>query len=195
MLGSEKRIQEVKTNANDYNFSHAEHLDFETVRDMFKHPKKLAKYMFNHPELLDVVQPGAFGYADDVGRQYGFDAYYKYWLEDAKTGFDIINGLTNLEDPEEELTLYRGVVIFDAEPNTKEPGICWSYEKEGAEDWVDAISSKDDPNDAPCIMTGVTKSKNVDWIITFLLLCVCPEEKEIRVWDDTAVEVVDWEVL
>lgn len=189
------QIQEVKSNSNDYNFSHAEHLDFKTVKEMFNQPKKLAMYMFKHPELLDAVQPGAFEYATIVGKEKGFEAYYKEWLEDASKGFSTIFKLTNLENPEEEITLYRGVVIFDVEPDVKEPGICWSYEKDGAEDWLEAISSTDDPNDAPCILTGITKIENVDWIMTFLLLCSCPEEKEIRIWDDLKIKVVDWEVL
>ena len=187
-------LKEAVGNKNDYNYSHAEHLDFEVVKDMFKHPRKLAKYMFDHPELLDVVQPGAFGYADDVGRSKGFEEYYKYWLDDAQTGFDIISSLTNLEDPKEVLTLYRGVIIFDVEPDLKEPGICWSYEREGAEDWLESLND-DDPESAPCVMEGETTLDNIDWIITFLLLCVCPEEKEIRIWDDSKIKITDWEVL
>lgn len=188
-------LTEAKGHRNDDDFSHAEHLDFETVKDMFKHPEKLARYMFEHPELLDVVQPGAFGWAEEMGKEKGFEAYYKYWKEDAQTGFDIISKITDLENPEEEVTLYRGIVLFEAEPDLKYPGICWSYEEEGASDWVDAICTEDDPNDAPCILVGKTKSKNIDWIITFLLLCVCPEEKEIRIWDDSKIKIVDWKVL
>jgi len=187
-------LKEAKGNKNDDNFSHAEHLDFETVKSMFKHPKKLAKYMFEHPGLLDVVQSKAFNYADEIGQQQGFEAYYPLWLKITQTGFDTIFNLTTLEDPNEEIDLYRGIVLFEVEPNLEEPGICWSYEEEGASDWVNELCIEDDPNEAPCILVGKTKIENVDWIITFLLLCASPEEKEIRIWDDSKVEITDWYV-
>lgn len=191
-------LKEAKGNKNDENFSHAtKHFSFDEVRDLVNNPEKLANYFYNNPDFVATAQPGAFEYAEDKGNELGFEeGYYPEWLEDAQETLEFVKKLTNnFSNPKQKLTLYRGVVIFDAEPDLKEPGICWSYEEEGAIDWVEAISSDDDPNDAPCILTGETTADNVDWIMTILLLAVCPEEKEIRIWDDSKIKIVDWEVL
>ena len=191
-------LKEAVNNKNDYNYSHVlTRFSFEEVKDFMNNPKKLAKYCFDNPEFVSSAQP-VFEYAEDKGKEIGFEkGYYPEWVDDgALETIDFLKKLTNdFSNPKQKITLYRGVVIFEAEPDLKEPSICWSYEEEGAIDWVEAICSEDDPNDAPCILTGETTVDNVDWLMTFLLLTACPEEKEIRIWDDSKIKVVDWEVL
>ena len=182
------------------NFSHTPNrFEFSKIVEMFNDPKSLAKYFYEHPDFVATAQDGAFGWAEDQGKLYGFEkGYLPNFLKDLQTGFEILKG-QNIwpSDPNQEYTLYRGVVIFDVKPDTTNPGICWSYERSGAKDWLDALVDEDDYESAPCIMEGKTKASNIDWLMTLLLLCTCPEEKEIRLWDDSKenLTITDWKVL
>ena len=44
-------------------------------------------------------------------------------------------------------------------------------------------------------MTCETTLDNIDWLMSVLLLTDTPEEGEIRIWDDSKVNIKDYEVL
>ena len=108
---------------------------------------------------------------------------------------DTIFSISNLVNPNEEIILYRGVELLgEVEPDTIHPGICWTFDKETAIQFVSQFDD-DDPNNAPCILTGKTDISNVDWLLSLLLNADEPDEKEIRIWDDSKIEIIDTVVL
>lgn len=116
-------------------------------------------------------------------------------LDAIDSATDRIFDLTSLVNPNEEITLYRGIELMgDAEPDADHPGICWTFDKKTAINFVNQFDD-DDPNNAPCILTGKTKISNVDWLVSLLLNADEPDEKEIRIWDDSKIEIIDTEVL
>lgn len=184
-------LKESTGHKNNDDFSKSpEHLPFEKIKELLKNPEQLIKYYYQHPENYSCCQ--CFNVAKDLNN---YNEYKEFLLGPIQHAIDTVYGITSFSKPDFPLELYRGIVLFDVEPDKDHLGICWSYEREGAEDWVNEISSDDDPNDAPCILTGKTTLDNVDWLMTILLLADTPEEREIRIWDDTKIDLLDYEVL
>lgn len=164
---------------------------------MFNNPEELVWYIHEHPDFAATAARATYSSALSAEKELGYeDGYLPEMLRILSNGLSCLKDLGIWPDCE-DIKVYRGVVIFDIEPDLDKPGICWSYDKQAAEDWVNELIDDDDPESAPCILTGITDSENIDWLMTVWLLSTCPEEKEIRLWSDdqTVLEVIDWEVI
>lgn len=193
----ESVLTEAKGYDNDERYSHSpEKHDLFTLRHLFLDIDKLTRYFWEHPDFTSTSCCGLLADAMEQSETLGYEeGFYPEASAAADKGTDIIFGLTDLLNPDEEITLYRGIELSgDAEPDTEHPGICWTYDKQAAIDFVSQFDD-DDPNNAPCILTGKTKASNIDWLMSVLLLSDTPEEKELRIWDDSQIEIIDTEVL
>lgn len=193
----EKVLHEAKGYDNDDRYSHApEKMDIIGLHHLFLDIEALTKYFWDHPDFTQTSCCGLLADAMEQSETLGYEeGFFPEAAAAVDQGTDIIFGITDLLDPNEEITLYRGIELSgDAEPDIKHPGICWSYDKQAAIDFVSQFDD-DDPNNAPCILTGKTKLSNVDWLMSVLLLSDTPEEKELRIWDDSKIEIIDQEVL
>lgn len=189
-------LVERKGMANDDNYSHAtKRFTFQEVLQLLDDTKALARYFYNNPDFVATAQDGAFGWAELQAVTKGFEkGYYPNFLDDVRDTLELVKEMLKGKTEKSKITLYRGLIISDVEPDLENPGICWSYSYDGAKDWANELDIGD-PEIAPCVLKGRTTVDNVDWIMTILLLACCPEEREIRIWDDSKIEVVDWEVL
>ncbi len=197
-MNSKKIFDLILKEAKGYEYSHSlKKYDLKDIRALFLDTESLCKYFFSHPSFLECSCCDELDFAKEAGRENGFEEGFLPEAFDAvDKAVDVIFSLTDLLDPNEEITLYRGVeLIEDIKPDIENPGICWTFDRKTAEKFVSQFDDQDDPNTAPCILEGVTKISNVDWLITALLLSDMPEEREIRLWDDSLIKVVDWEVL
>lgn len=191
-------IQEAAGYANDSRYSHApDRLELKKVKYLFNNIEDLSKYFYDNPGFTACSQCGQLDWAIVQGEEKGFeDGFLPNSIDPIDHALNIIHNVTDLSNPKDTITLYRGIeLVGDSEPDLKHPGICWSYSKDKAEEFVSQFDDEDDPNSAPCIMTCETTLDNVDWLMSALLLSDTPEEGEIRIWDDSKVKIKDYEVL
>ena len=184
--------------ANDERYSHApEKLELKKIRYLFNHIEDLSRYFYDNPGFTSCSQCGQLAWAVSQGGEKGFEeGFLPSSAGPIEAAVDTVYGFTDLIDPKDTITLYRGIeLVGDSEPDLKHPGICWSYSREMAEEFVSQFDDDDDPNSAPCIITCETTLDNVDWLMSILLLTDTPEEGEIRIWDDSKVKIKDCEVL
>ena len=190
-LANYKKLYEINQETTFTKFSQSsKKLSFEKVKQLFNNPEALMKYYFNNSENYTCCQ--VFRAALE-GKD--FENFRKILQSSVEKVIDKLQKLFNFQDSTNKITLYRGIVLFEVEPDLEHLGICWSYEKAGAVDWVNNLCSEEDPNDAPCILTGETTMDNVDWLMTVALLVDSPEEKEIRIWDEKKITLLDYTVL
>lgn len=190
-----KRYTEVKGYANDDNYSHApDKVTVEQLKYLLDNPKMIARYFYDQSEFTACSNCGKLDKAVKLGQTKFFDNGF---LPEALTVLEPAISLVKklLEKYPKNIKIFRGVEIYDAEPDLEHLGICWTYNKALAEDFVNQFDDDSCLESAPCVISGETDLDNVDWLMTLLLLTDAPEEKEIRVWDDTKVKVLDWEVL
>ena len=182
---------------NDERYSHSpEKMNIATLHDLFLDNYAVAEYLWKHKDFLSISSSNNLEEAAELGETMGYeDGFLPRALDVIDSATDRIFDLTSLVNPNEEITLYRGIELTgDAEPDSDHPGICWTFDKETAINFVNQFDD-DDPNNAPCILTGKTKISNVDWLVSLLLNADEPDEKEIRIWDDSKIEIIDTEVL
>ncbi|MCF0124668.1 MAG: hypothetical protein HUJ68_02740 [Clostridia bacterium] len=192
------KILEAKGFDNDDRYSRSNiKLSIEEIHNLFLDTEKLVRFYYDRPELLSVSSCDYLKDAVDADSTLGYEeGFYPYACSHFDAATDAIFNLTNLVDENEEITLYRGVeLVGDAEPDIEHPGVCWTFDRKIAEEFVSQFDNDDDPNSAPCILTGKTKIKNVDWILSCLLIADMPEEGELRLLDDSQIKIIDTEVL
>ena len=188
-------LREAKGFDNDERYSHAPKKDLSEIRDLLLDANKLTKYFWNNQDILKISCYNLLADAIDESEISGYKGFYSEAIKVFDSGTDKIFDITSLVNPDEEITLYRGVeLVGDADPDIDHPGVCWTYDKQTAIDFVSQFDD-DDPNKAPCILTGKTKVSNIDWLISVLLISDEPDEKEIRIWDDSQIDIIDTEVL
>lgn len=182
---------------NDERYSHSpEKMNIATLHDLFLDNYAVAEYLWKHKDFLNVSGSNNLKDAINRGDELGYkDGFLPEVLDFIDEATDKMFSLSNLVNPNEEVILYRGIELMgEAEPDAEHPGICWTFDKDTAINFVNQFDD-DDPNNAPCILTGKTKITNIDWMVSLLLNADEPDEKEIRIWDDSQIEVIDIEVL
>ena len=182
---------------NDERYSHSpEKMNIATLHDLFLDNYAVTEYLWKHQDFLKISSANNLKDAVKKGNELGYkDGFLREALNVIDEATDTIFSISNLVNPNEEIILYRGVELLgEVEPDTIHPGICWTFDKETAVQFVSQFDD-DDPNNAPCILTGKTDISNVDWLVSLLLNADEPDEKEIRIWDDSKIEIIDTEVL
>lgn len=101
---------------------------------------------------------------------------------------------------DKNIHIFRGVELTpdDEEPDLVSPGLCWTWDKDTAENFaeeLDSCTNSDSAEYAPCIIEGTTDIENIDWLLTILLNIDEPEEKEIRTYNNISFSEIDYYML
>lgn len=182
---------------NDERYSHSpEKMNIATLHDLFLDNYAVAEYLWKHQDFLNISSANNLKNAVVRGSELGYeDGFLPEALNPIDEATDKMFSISSLVNPNEKMILYRGVELIDeVEPDTIHPGICWTFDKETAINFVSQFDD-DDPNNAPCILTGKTDISNIDWLVSLLLNADEPDENEIRIWDDSQIDIIDTEVL
>lgn len=170
------------------------HESIEYIKHLFSNPEELANYYYKNHDNYEFCKE--------------FDSFYNKNTEQSKKEFiRLLNKCIptiSSKMNEDWIQLYRGVEITSVSPDLDDPGICWTWDRETAEDFIyekDEVYTKncEDKSSAaelaPCIIYGKSNIDNVDWLMSLLLNIDEPLENEIRVFDGKKVEDLKYDVI
>lgn len=171
---------------NDAYTTTKEKYPFQYIRSNFlSSPRDLAEYLYEHKYLLDISHQtdmcSAYYHYND-----GFKAFYEKAREPLNDSIELLNSLIKKSD-DGYLTLYRGLVLAeDDELDMTHPGICWTYDKSFAEDFAkDLCINQPGFEETLIILKTKVPFEKIDWICSALLNADEPDEKEVRLFDDS----------
>ena len=131
-----KKILQESSYFNDTYTTTKEKFPFQYIRSNFlSSSRDLAEYLYEHKDLLDISHQtdmySAYYHYND-----GFETFYEKAREPLNDSIDLLNSLIRKSN-DECLTLYRGLVLAeDDELDMTHPGICWTYDKNFAEEFA-----------------------------------------------------------
>ena len=171
------------------NFQTSNKRNLQTIKNLLLDDNDLMEELFinRKTEFSDI---GVIADCYDLNEMYDIN------YDNAMQAVDNIFNITDLSDPKELITLYRGVELGpdNIEPDLKNPGICWTFDKQTAINFVEQFDT-DDPNFAPCILTAEIPVEDVDWLYSVACQCDEPSEKEIRLFPQHHFHSISYEVL
>lgn len=172
-----------------YDYNNSERLTVSDAHTLCLDPDMLAEYFWSHRDEYTHIR--------EIDSYTDGEQFYADHIEQIDKITNRIFDLTSLVDENEPITLFRGVELGpeDVEPDTKNPGMCWTYDYDTAENFVNQFDSETNADYAPCILTAQFKSKDIDWIYSVACMLDEPDEKEIRIYKDSKPIAIDYEVL
>ena len=185
----EKLFENVLNESNDYNdaYSHTPtKFSLQTIKNFFNSPKDLAEYIYDHKQFLNTSCMTDL-YSAKYVYDKGFEAFYEEAYQPLKDSIKTLNNFIN----NDFVILYRGLVIVDNdEINLEHPGVCWTYDVNYAKEFAkDLCINEEGFKETVVILKAKVPVEKIDWLCSALLLADEPDEKEIRLWDDSNLEV------
>ena len=172
-----------------FEYGNSKHLTVEAAHNLCLDPEALAQYLWTNRERYNSISE-----IDSYDSEDEFLANHTELLDELT---DRIFDLTSLIDENELITLYRGVELGpdDVSPDLERPGMCWTYDYNVAERFVQQFDEGTDADYAPCILEAKFKAKDIDWIYSIACMLDEPDEKEIRTYRNTKPVKIEYEVL
>lgn len=177
----------VEQRYNEY--ENGEKLCIEDIHTLFLDTDRLTEYFFNNKEQYSHIR--------EIDSATDSERFYAEHVESIDEATNKIFDFTNLTNENELITLYRGVELGpeDIEPDVNDPGMCWTFDYDTAENFVSQFDMANNPDYAPCILTAQFKAKDIDWLYSVACMIDEPDENEIRVFKNARPVNIEYEVL
>lgn len=170
-------------------FDNSKKRDFDKIKSLINDPDELLNLFYTEADEFNRIRT--------IYKAQDIDSFKKDNIENLNAAINIVKSLTDFNNPDELITIYRGIMLGpdDVEPDLSKPGLCWTDNEHSAETFILCDDFAADPNYAECILTGTYKASDIDWIYSIALMLDEPTEREIRLYKGAAPINIDYNVL
>lgn len=170
-------------------FDNSKKRGFHKIKSLINDSDELLKLFYTEVDEFNKIRA--------IYKTKDIDSFREDNIKNLKAAVDIVKSLTDFNNPDEPITIYRGIMLGpdDVEPDLLKPGLCWTDNEHSAETFILCDDFADDPDYAECILTGTYKASDIDWIYSIALMLDEPTEREIRLYKDAIPISIDYQVL